>query len=93
MPRKPGYKHTERTRDKIKATSLVNRLHKVAMGEVDADPTQVNAAKALLNKVLPDLKSTELSGSLSMTKDPSELTDEELAAHIPGDSGATSSKA
>ena len=93
MPRSKGYKHTERTRDKIKATQLVNRLNKIAMGEVDACPTQVNAAKALLNKVLPDLKSTELVGTLAITKDPKELTDEQLAAYIGSDSSAASSKA
>lgn len=67
MPRSKGYKHTERTRDKIKATALVNRLQKIAMGEVDAEPTQVNAAKALLNKVLPDLKAVEHSGDIDHT--------------------------
>lgn len=60
--RRPGYRHSEETRAKIKASALINRLHQVAMGEVDAVPAQVNAAKALLSKVLPDLKSTELTG-------------------------------
>ena len=32
------------------------------MGEVEADAQQVNAAKTLLNKVLPDLKAMELTG-------------------------------
>jgi hypothetical protein len=49
---------------KIQAQQLINRLQK----HVDApapllDSSQVNAAKALLNKVLPDLKAVEVSGN------------------------------
>lgn len=65
MPKgKPnGYRHHEDTRKKIKAAQLINRLQ----NHVDADKpildsSQVNAAKALLNKVLPDLKAVELTG-------------------------------
>lgn len=89
--RKRGYRHADEVREKIRASQLVNRLHKIAMGEVDATAAQVNAAKALIGKVLPDLKSTELSGSLAMTKDPTEMTDEELAA-IASKGSATPSK-
>ena len=63
MPRQPGYRHNETTRAKIQAQQLINRLQ----AHVDApepllDSSQVNAAKALLNKVLPDLKAVEVSG-------------------------------
>ncbi len=63
MPRAPGYRHNEDTRAKIKAQQLINRLQK----HVDADQplldaSQVNAAKALLNKVLPDLKPVDYDG-------------------------------
>ena len=61
--RKAGFRHNEETRNKIKAAQLINRLQLIAMGEVEADPTQVNAAKALLNKVLPDLKAVEIGGT------------------------------
>lgn len=54
--------HQDEVRAKIKASQLVNRLFKISMGEVEADPTQVSAAKALLNKVLPDLKAIEVGG-------------------------------
>jgi len=47
------------TRAKIQAGTLIHRLHQIAMGEVQADSTQVTAAKSLLNKVLPDLQSIE----------------------------------
>jgi hypothetical protein len=60
--RKPGYQHLQKTRDKIQAAQLINRMQLIALGEVEADATQVNAAKALLAKVLPDLKAVEHSG-------------------------------
>lgn len=60
--RKAGFRHHEETRNKIQAAQLINRLQSIAMGEVEADPTQVNAAKALLNKVLPDLKAVDIQG-------------------------------
>lgn len=59
MPRRRGIVHDQNTRDKIQAAALINRLHSVAMGEVEATAQQVNAAKTLLNKVLPDLQSIE----------------------------------
>jgi hypothetical protein len=37
-------------------------MHKIAMGEVEATPAQVSAAKTLLSKTLPDLKAIEHSG-------------------------------
>jgi len=78
--RKRGTRHTEYVRDKIKASQLVNRMYDIAMGNVEANPVQVNAAKALLNKVLPDLKSTEIKAQLGIHSDPDDLTDEQLAA-------------
>jgi len=62
--RSAGFRHSEDTRKKIKAKQLINRLHKCAMGENKMDSVQVKAATALLNKVLPNLKATELTGSV-----------------------------
>lgn len=61
--RKPGFRHNEETRAKIKTSAIINRLmtHMMADDPV-MDASQVNAAKVLLNKVLPDLKATELTG-------------------------------
>ena len=56
-------RHQDEVRAKIQASQLVNRLHSIAMGETDADASQVNAAKSLLNKVLPDLKAVEIGGA------------------------------
>lgn len=54
---------TQKTRDKIRASQLINRLTKHALGDDEIMSTsQVNAAKALLNKVLPDLKAMEHTG-------------------------------
>jgi len=62
--RRAGYRHTQATRDKIQAAQLINRLYAGAMGEVELTPAQVNAAKTLLNKVLPDLSSVEVDAAL-----------------------------
>ena len=62
--RKPGFRHNEDTRKKIQAQQLINRLmDHVKSDSPVLDASQVNAAKALLNKVLPDLKAVEHSGS------------------------------
>jgi hypothetical protein len=62
--RAPGFRHNEDTRAKIKAGVIINRLMKhIESDEPLMDASQVNAAKSLLNKVLPDLKAVELSGN------------------------------
>lgn len=61
--RKAGYRHNEDTRAKIRASQLINRLQAhVDADEPLLDASQVNAAKSLLNKVLPDLKAIEHRG-------------------------------
>ena len=61
--RTAGYKHLQSTRDKIQAAQLINRLEKHCFADEPLmDASQVNAAKALLNKVLPDLKAIEHKG-------------------------------
>ena len=63
MPRKAGFRHIDETRAKIKATQLINRLQLHATSAKPImDASQVNAAKTLLNKVLPDLSSVVLGG-------------------------------
>ena len=56
--------HDYKTRQKIQVSQLVNRLSNHALGKegVDMTPTQVNAARILLGKALPDLQATEHSG-------------------------------
>lgn len=55
-------RHDDETRAKIQAAQIVNRLMGCVNGEIQLDATQVSAAKALLNKVLPDLSTTTLQG-------------------------------
>jgi len=57
----------QRITDKIKASHITNRLQEFSMSkpsdkdydDVQMSPAQVNAAKALLSKVVPDLKQVE----------------------------------
>lgn len=58
-PRSKRIFHDDNTRKKIQAAQIINRLNGHINGEVDLSPTQVSAAKILLNKVLPDLQSIE----------------------------------
>lgn len=73
-----GYRHDANTRNKIQASALINRLHEIAMGTVEASAQQVNAAKSLLNKVLPDLSSIEMQATVENVTEPTELSTEEL---------------
>lgn len=53
----------QKTRDKIKASQIVNRLQNHILADEDImTVSQVNAARVILNKVLPDLKAVEISG-------------------------------
>ena len=63
MARPRGIACDKNTRDKIQASLLINRLMDCAEGKVDLNAQQVNSAKTLLNKVLPDLKAIEVTGA------------------------------
>lgn len=91
--RPPGIAQTLRTRQKIQASALVNRLHKCVMGEVELTAQQVNAAKTLLNKVLPDLQSISMEAVVESRRSADEFTDAELAAIASGGSGTDSGEA
>jgi hypothetical protein len=53
--RRPGYRHSDDTRDHIHSTQLMNRLQDDALGEIDMTPTQIKCTEILLRKTLPDL--------------------------------------
>ena len=55
-------RHQDEIRDKIKTSQLINRLENHALDELDLKPSQIKAIEILLNKTLPNLQSTELSG-------------------------------
>lgn len=63
--RKRKVRHDENTREKIRASQLINRLTNHVLGEVEMTSTQVTAALGLLRKTLPDLQATTLDGELT----------------------------
>ena len=56
--------HPDEVRKRIQASQLLNRLndHALSQNEVKMDATQIQAARILLAKVLPDLASTTIQG-------------------------------
>ena len=49
-------------RDRINTGILLNRLQDHVVGKAEMSSTQVQAAKVLLNKTLPDLQAVQHSG-------------------------------
>lgn len=60
--RKTKVNHDDRTKDRIRASQLLNRLNSFANGEIELTSAQVNAARIVIGKIIPDLKAVELSG-------------------------------
>jgi hypothetical protein len=54
-----GMDWEEKTRQKIQASQITNRLISFVEGKVSLEPAQVTAAGILLKKVLPDLSASE----------------------------------
>ena len=83
--RKAGFKHSEKTRGKIKTTQIINRLQAFVNGEEDKktggpvrmSPPQVKAAEILLNKTLPSLSMSDV-----LTKTDDQKTPEELRVQL-----------
>ena len=50
----------ERWSEKIKVGQLCDKLQKHVLGEEEMTQTQINAARILLGKVMPDMKSVEV---------------------------------
>lgn len=61
--RKLKPRHQEEIRRKIQASQIINRFQKALAGEVELTSTQVSCGKILLDKSLPNLIATELTGS------------------------------
>ena len=55
--------HDEKTKKLIQASQLLNRLISHANGEIELSQSQINAAKIVIGKYIPDLKAIELSGN------------------------------
>jgi hypothetical protein len=64
--RKGGQPLPERWREKIRQSGIMERMVRIAKGELEDDPkvlaVQTRTGMALLNKVLPDLTRQELVG-------------------------------
>lgn len=59
--------HDTRTREKIKTSQLVNRLHDNAFGKIELTAQQIKSIEILLKKSLPDLTSVSLTGGIEHT--------------------------
>lgn len=62
MPKRLNPRHQEMVIAKIQASQLINRLQDHVDGKVDLSPTQVNAARILLDRSVPILARTEMTG-------------------------------
>ena len=49
-------------KDGIRASALMRRLYDNALGEVEMTSQQINSAKIVLAKLIPDLGRTEVTG-------------------------------
>ncbi len=69
MPSRPTtrQRRSQRLRDKISASKIVDRLQRFVSGEVEMSASQVRAAETLLKKVLPDLKQVDVGKVLPAT--------------------------
>ena len=76
--RKP---YPEKARERIRATQVIDKLRDHVLDGVEMSSTQVNAARILLNKALPDLKQTDSFVEHS-SKPPEKMSRAELASKI-----------
>lgn len=80
---KPKTEHVaQKTRDKIQATKLVEKLQDHVLGEVELTPTQIKAIQILINKVMPDMRAIELTGKDGEAIETRELSNTERLQRI-----------
>lgn len=82
----------EKVRQRIRVSALIRRLKNHALNRVEMSATQVNAAKILLAKCIPDLRAIDISGSVDV-KDADQLSTSELYRRISALEGAASTPA
>jgi hypothetical protein len=61
--RKRKVELTDTWRDGIRVSNVMKRLYDHCNGEVEMSMSQINAAKIILGKLVPDLARTEVSGT------------------------------
>lgn len=54
--------HDDKTKERIRASQLLNRLNDFVNGKCELSAAQVQAARVVIGKVVPDLKAVEHSG-------------------------------
>jgi hypothetical protein len=82
MPNMKTY--PQKARDRIAGSKIVSRLIAHVHGEIQLSHSQVAAARILLAKVLPDMKSLDIKASVKIGKPTYQLTDDELLAIASG---------
>jgi hypothetical protein len=75
--------YPQRARERITGSKVLTRLIDHVEGKIELSNSQVNAARILLGKVLPDLKSTAYQGRIEAVSTV-RLTDEQLMAIASG---------
>lgn len=80
VARKNRRNTTEREKLKIRASMLLNRLESFAKGKVEMSAAQVQAARIVIGKVIPDLKSVEVTG------DPDKPIKHDVTSSMPPES-------
>ena len=78
--RKP---YPEKARERIQAGMIMDRLHKCVSGDIEMTATQVNAARILLAKVVPDQTASTVSSTVKVEDETKPRTeDRERASGI-----------
>lgn len=73
--------YPQRARERITGSKVLTRLIDHVEGNIELSNSQVNAARILLGKVLPDMKSVEVDVHAQLeTNSYHRLTDEQLMA-------------
>ena len=83
-----GLHYTDKFRNRIKASLLRKKLQDHALGNCDMSATQVQAARILLNKCMPDLSAVEHTGDVHHRHTRELSRDELLAIAARGGEGA-----
>lgn len=55
-------RHSEEVRQKIQASVIIERLHRVASGELEMTQQQLKASEILLDRSVPKLQAIQHSG-------------------------------
>ncbi len=71
--------HADKTKDLIRASQLLNRLNSFVNGECELSQAQVNAARVIIGKAIPDLKAVEHSGEINGTHKLVQISKEDAA--------------